>query len=304
MPTTSTSTDRPQAPTPTEHPSWCPPDVWPFDLFTTTVEGHRIVFTDHGPATTGPVLVFVHTGMWSFIFRDVIERLGTEFRCVTLDFPGHGMSPDPAGRELTLTDHRRVLSSFLAERGFGDIVLVLHDLGGPVGMSAALDHLDRIRGLVMANTFVWSPDGRGLRTMLRVVSSRTMTGIDRLTGLIPRMTATSGGVGRHLDRAAKHAFLAGMRQPRQTARFHRLMGDALDAEGLFDDAARAATALRDRPVLTIFGEKNDPFGFQDRHHELFPDHEGHVVTGGNHFPMMDDPDLFATAVADWLRAQA
>ena len=184
---------------------------------------------------------------------------------------------------------------------FDDLVLILHDLGGPVGVGAAADRADRIRGLVLANTFLWQPDTRGLRTMLRIVSSHPMTGIDRATGFIPRLTATGGGLGLHLDRPSKRAFVACMRQPRRTARFHRLMADALESDELYD-RVEAATAgpLRDTPVLTIFGQKNDPFGFQERHRETFRNHRGIIVKDGNHFPMMDDPDLFAAEVTDWL----
>ena len=52
-------------------------------------------------------------------------------------------------------------------------------------------------------------------------------------------------------------------------------------------------------MLTIFGERNGPCGFQDRHHDIFSDHEGLIVSKGNHFPMMADPDLFADTVRAW-----
>lgn len=137
--------------------------------------------------------------------------------------------------------------------------------------------------------------------MLRIVSSRPMTGIDRATGFIPRVSSGKNGVGLHLDEASKQTFVAGMRQPGQTARFHRLMRDALGSDELYERVERTTTEkLRDRPVLTIFGEKNDPFGFQRRHHETFPNHQGHVIPGGNHFPMMDDPDFFAATLAEWV----
>lgn len=61
----------------------------------------------------------------------------------------------------------------------------------------------------------------------------------------------------------------------------------------------AIAELADLPVLSIFGEKNDPFGFQDRVDAIWSDHERIAVVGGNHFPMCDDPQLFAATVRDW-----
>ena len=63
---------------------------------------------------------------------------------------------------------------------------------------------------------------------------------------------------------------------------------------------RSATTLAHVPVLTVFGERNDPFGFADRWRSLFPQAESRVVPGGNHFPMCDAPD----EVAGWIRAWA
>ena len=61
----------------------------------------------------------------------------------------------------------------------------------------------------------------------------------------------------------------------------------------------AGSALNDRPVLTVFGQYNDPWRFQDRHAATFPNHEGIVVPKGYHFPMTVDPDLYAETIRSW-----
>lgn len=63
-----------------------------------------------------------------------------------------------------------------------------------------------------------------------------------------------------------------------------------------DQALRGPLAAK--PLLTIFGEKQDPFGYQKRWKELFPHAVEHVVAGGHHFPMNDDPGLFASSLRD------
>ena len=65
-------------------PDWLPESVWPFETFGLPVDGARFAVTDVG---RGPVLLFVHTGLWSFIWRDVIARLAQDFRCVCFDSP-------------------------------------------------------------------------------------------------------------------------------------------------------------------------------------------------------------------------
>ena len=290
-------TTNPQT-TSAHRPDWLPQDIYPFELRSIDLAGETATYIDEGE---GPTLLFVHTGMWSFIFRDVIARLRADFRCIALDVPGYGLSPEPAGDDLGLDSQSSLLGSFVEALGLSDLTLVLHDLGGLVGMGFAADQPDRVQTIVMANTFAWEPEGTALRTMLRIISSRPIAALDRLTAGIPRLTATNFGVGRHLEAAERRAFLGPFQEKRRIDRFHSSMGDALVAESLWRRIELGiAAGLKERPVLTIFGERNDPFRFQPRHHATFPDHESLVIEGGNHFPMMDDPDRFAATLRDWL----
>ena len=69
-------------------PEWLPHSEYPFHLRSLKLGDNTVTYIDEGE---GPALLFVHTGMWSFIFRDVITRLRDDFRCITLDFPGYGL---------------------------------------------------------------------------------------------------------------------------------------------------------------------------------------------------------------------
>jgi pimeloyl-ACP methyl ester carboxylesterase len=280
----------------TMRPRWLPPDEYPFTVRHVRLSGGPVAYIDEGD---GPTLLFVHAGMWSFVFRDAITRLRPHFRCVTLDFPGYGLSPETS-RELTLADLADVLDEFVATLGLRAVTVVAHDLGGPVGLTTAARRRGDVTGLVLANTFAWTPDRRALRAMLRLVGSRPMQGLGAATNLVPRLTSTRFGVGRHLSSAGRATFLGPFADRTVRRRFHALLASALQETVLTDRVERATrTVLNDLPVLTIFGERNDPFGFQQRHAATFPDHTGVVVAGGNHFPMMDDPDLFATSLRQW-----
>ena len=66
-----------------------------------------------------------------------------------------------------------------------------------------------------------------------------------------------------------------------------------------DGSAIATGPFRRLPLLTIFGERNDPLGFQPQWKQLFPNSRQVTVPKGNHFPMCDDPDLVADAIRAW-----
>lgn len=188
-------------------PNWLPENVWPFQTSALEVEGCNIGVTDVG---VGPVLVFVHTGFWSFLWRDVMLRLTGEFRCVTFDAPGTGQSERVPLRALTLHRASRVLVGVIRSLDLRDLTLVCHDLGGLSGIVGAVEVADRVRGLCAANTFAWPPAGRFLRGMLTLMGNSVVRELDAVTGLLPQITASKFGVGRHLDDPSRNAFLAGI----------------------------------------------------------------------------------------------
>jgi len=55
--------------------------------------------------------------MWAFVWRDLIVELRDEFRCVAIDFPGHGLSQAAPGYSVGLRNHADVLAAFV-ENGF------------------------------------------------------------------------------------------------------------------------------------------------------------------------------------------
>ena len=219
-----------------ERPEWLDTDRWPFALRRHTIthgDQELIVHvTDEGD---GPTLVFVHAGMWSFVWRDAIEALRSRFRCISVDFPGSGLS-DGEPADVDLTAFPALLDDVLDARGVERATFVVHDLGGVVGVHAAARRPGRLNGIVAVNTFAWRPDSRSLRVMLRVMGSRVVTGLIGTTRLVPRLTSTRAGVGRHLDRADRRAFFGPYRSRRAARSFHRAMRSARRSPQLFEAA--------------------------------------------------------------------
>ena len=283
---------------PVARPSWLPQSVWPFEASGLVVDGSTIAVTDVGE---GPQLLFVHTGMWSYVWRDVMKLLAKDFRCVTFDAPGTGQSDRLNSSEVNLDRASRAVTSVIECLGLRDLTLVFHDLGGPAGIAGAAAVSDRVRGLVGVNSFAWKPSGAMFRGMLTLMGSAPMREFDARTGLLAKVTASSFGVGRHLDSASREAFRAGI-GPDGLRAFHLYMRDARVNDSIYDQTALAlAGPFKLLPLLTIFGERNDPLGFQRKWKAMFPESRQLVVAKGNHFPMCDDPSLVASTIRSWHR---
>jgi pimeloyl-ACP methyl ester carboxylesterase len=277
-----------------QRPAWLPAEQWPFTTAALATPVGRIAVTDIG---SGPTLLFVHVGSWSFVWRDLLLRLSPHYRCVTLDAPGSGLSAHPES-PVSLRGAASAVVSVIEALDLRAITMIFHDVGGPVGLAAAAEHPERIAGLVAVNALGWRPSGIALRGMLGLVGSAPVRASGGLSGWLARLSASSFGAGRHWTRSDRRVFLAGLdRSARRNT--HRYL-NALRQE--HDLLRRVETALSEDlarlPLLTVFGSRNDPFGLADRWKELFPAAEQHIVPGGNHYPMGDDPE----AVAEWIRS--
>ena len=104
------------------------------------------------------------------------------------------------------------------------------------------------------------------------------------------------GRGTGLSRGDRAVFRAGIDAPARRA-WHGYFRDARGANAVYAEIGEALRgSLASRPLLTIFGQLNDPLRFQPRWKALFPAVRQLKVRRGNHFPMCDDPDLVAGAL--------
>jgi haloalkane dehalogenase len=279
-------------------PPWLPWPTFPFQTRFIQIGGTPVHYLDEG---AGPALLFVSAGQWSFIFRDVIVRLRDRFRCLTLDFPGSGLSPDAPGHDHSVAANTRVLEEFIDALDLQDITLVLHDVGGPLGLLAATRRPQRFRALVLSNTFGWPLAGYpAVRRTLRLVTSAPVSAVNDLTNLLARATATSYGAGRHLDAASRRAFLGPWRARGNRRATLRVLAGVLDIDPLMAGVERSLGAtLAGLPVLTLFGRRNDPYGWQDRFGQIFPGAAAAGIPRGHHFPFSDDPDGYSAAIRTW-----
>jgi haloalkane dehalogenase len=116
------------------------------------VEGLRLAHLDVGD---GPPIVMLHgEPAWSFIWRKVIPPLvDAGYRCVAPDHAGCGRSDKPSDLGwYSLERHIALTSSLLDDLDLRDLTLVLHDWGGPIGLTLMVSRPDRIARAVVLDT--------------------------------------------------------------------------------------------------------------------------------------------------------
>ena len=275
-------------------PDWLPETVWPFPLHELDVAGARTVYTDTGG--DDPVIVFVHVGLWSLLWKGLIQELASTHRCITLDGPGSGLSN---AAPASLATASAAIGELVEQLDLRDVTLVVHDTGGWATMAAVGSRpglAERVCRLVAINTFGWRPRGI-LRLALLIMGSILIREIMAWTGFLAWASATRFGVGRHFDKATKKAWRQCLRDRSRRRFVHRMFTDAARDQTVARGAELGLAAIADRPTLTVFGQFGDYFRFRRGWRRIRPDVNELTVPRGLHFPQCDDPALVARAIS-------
>ncbi|MET8564622.1 alpha/beta fold hydrolase [Streptomyces flaveolus] len=247
---------------------------------------------DKGPEVSSRVpLVLVHGHPFD---RTMWQPQLTEFaatrRVIAPDLRGYGASPVTPGT-VPLARHAQDIADLLDHLGVDTFVLAGLSMGGQIAMECAARLGDRIRGLVLADTFpeAETPEGRrGREAMAGRLLAEGMRGY--ADEVLEKMVAP------YADLEVK-------------AHVHRMM-TAASPQG-------AAAALRGRaerpdyrallttlpaPVLVVVGADDTytPVAGAEAMHASLPDSVLHVVEGAAHLPNLERPEEFNRALAEFL----
>lgn len=119
---------------------------------TIQVLGARMSYVEHGKGR--PIVLLHGNPTSSYLWRKVIPELGDSGHCIAPDLIGMGDS-EKIGGLYRFKDHAEYLEAFLGVVGATeDVVLVLHDWGGPLGFDWARRNPSAVAGVVYMETIV------------------------------------------------------------------------------------------------------------------------------------------------------
>jgi cis-3-alkyl-4-acyloxetan-2-one decarboxylase len=281
--------------------------TFPFEARYVSAGDVRLHYVEAGPAE-GPTWLFVHGNpTWSYLWRRPLGELSARGRhCVAFDHMGFGRSDKPpylSGYSLRVhVDNAIALIDALDLR---DVVLVAHDWGGPIGLGAMLERRDRLRALVLMNTWAWELPSF-LPPFLREFRTEGLGEILQLGGNMFVESIPGGMARREVDPLMMDAYrapfpdywsrvgvLAFQREIPLTERDRsaRLMGEIHEGLEKLELPVRLVWGMRD-PVLQPI--------FLDQWLEIFPGAEVVRVQSAAHFLPEDEPEALVEALAEEL----
>ena len=113
------------------------------------VDGLRIHYKRAGH---GPVLVLLHGSASSLQHFDrAAELLSGSFDVIRPDLPGFGLTGPRADRDYRVPAYAATVAGFVEALGVARYALGGNSLGGNIAWNVALDHPERLTGLVLVN---------------------------------------------------------------------------------------------------------------------------------------------------------
>jgi len=144
------------------------PRLFPFESKWFDSRAGRVHYIDEGE---GDPILFLHGNpTWSFLYRGVIIRLKKRFRCIAVDYPGFGLSERPENYGYTPREHAGIVRDLVLDLDLRDLTIMGQDWGGPIGLAVGVEELERLRALVMGNTWYWPLDTWQMKTFAYVMS--------------------------------------------------------------------------------------------------------------------------------------
>jgi len=132
---------------------WLDTTLYPFENKYIQLDAGKMHYVDEGK---GDVILFIHgTPTWSFLYREYITELSNKYRCIAIDHIGFGLSEKPDSFDGKPQSHSKNLTEFIEKLNLEGITIVVHDFGGPIGLSSAIQNHNRIKQAVMFNTWLW-----------------------------------------------------------------------------------------------------------------------------------------------------
>ncbi len=261
-------------------------------------------YVTSGAGEGQPAFVLLHGfGAWTYSYEAILGELGEvaftmaydrpPFGLTTRPLPGERAGPDPYAR----TQQVDLVIRMLDDQGIGRAVLVGHSAGGDLATAVALEHPERVAGLVLEDAAI-------------LTGEADLGGVLRALGRTPQMRRVGRLVARALadrdEEFLERAWVDAEAIPDGTLSAYRL---PLRAEhwdvGLWEyttadhgeDVADRLSDLR-VPTLVMTGDQDAvvPPADAERIAERIPDARIAVIPDCGHIPHEERPEEFLQEV--------
>jgi len=246
-----------------------------------------------------PVLLLHGWPTSSYLWRKVIKPLSKTHHIIAPDLAGFGLSDKPLDVSYNVEYHSTILNEFLNKLDVGKVDLVVHDLGGPIGLSWALQNQERISRIAVLNT-IFHPVSIGVK--LFIIAGQIKGLRNLLTS--PWGIATVMKFGVTDKKTLTDEDIKVYQAPFTTKEERRILLKTITdiSPKVLGEIAKKLPDIN-VPIRIIYGEK-DPL--LDVTHQMTylkekrPDIDMRVISNCGHFLQEDQPERLSKLLSEFL----
>lgn len=281
---------------------WVDRSMYPFAPHYLDTDEGRLHYVDEGE---GAVVVLVHgTPVWSFLYRDLIRDLSRDHRVIAVDHLGFGLSDKPAGAGYRPKDHARRLELLIERLALRDVTLVVHDFGGPIGLSYATRHSDNVRSLVLFNSWLWSLEGTQAEKVSRFMAGPIGRFLYTRLNFSPKvLVKTMFGDKRKLTREVHRHYIDAFPTAAERIAPWTLAKELIGSSDWYADLWERRDQFVDKPALVLWGMKDPAFNVDvlNRWKSTLTNARFVELAQAGHFVQEEEPEVVAREVRAFLR---
>jgi haloalkane dehalogenase len=270
--------------------------LYPFESRWFKSQAGLMHYVDEG---TGPPILFCHGNpTWSFLYRKIITQLRGNFRCVAVDYLGFGLSERPESYGYTTAEHANCVGELVDHLKLDGFITMGHDWGGPVSMAVATERAERVRGVILGDTWFWPADRRMTAFSKLASTAWARRQILEKNVFVERVLPL--GMAHHLTPGEMNHYRAAQPSPGARGGVAELPRQLVAARPLLQRLASAVPArLGGKPALLVWGGKDPAFRpghLLPRMQAAFPGNVTVVLPHARHYIQEDAPEEIARAI--------
>jgi pimeloyl-ACP methyl ester carboxylesterase len=266
--------------------------------------GIHMHYRDQG-ATQGPTILLVHGYSASVQTWDAwIPKLGAQYRVISLDLPGHGLTSAPAGYHASIENFRDAVYDFTQATHLSRFAIAGNSMGGNVAWEYALAHPEQLDALILVDAAGWAhPNEGALNTSPMMQALRNPTFGPMLMNLDSTRLFRQGLRAAFADPAkANDAMVTRYtdfaRAPGHRAILLQLQTNFAGRRQASDDVLAAIHT----PTLILWGTQDQliPVADAERFHHAIAGSQVKIFTNSGHVPQEEVADDSASIVMNFL----
>ena len=280
---------------------WLDKSEYPFTSNYFDINGHKLHYIDEGH---GENILFVHgTPSWSFDYRSSIKKLKSNYRCIAIDHIGFGLSDKPEHYDYSTQNHSKTLERFVLEKQLENITLVVHDFGGPIGLNFGIRHPEKIKRLVILNSWLWSgktdPD---FIKLSKILKSPLLPFLYRYLNFSPKFILPQSFGDRKISKQLLKQYTKPFTNKTQRNGVLSFAKSLLNDQDWFQELWDKRQVISDKPTLFIWGLK-DPVikpHYLNKFQSGFKNSKTVQLETCGHFPQEEQPEMVTKSILDFI----